>query len=246
MILKIINSNSAGNAYILTNNKETLLIECGVSIKLIKRAIDFNIHRVVACLVSHSHLDHCCAAKDIIKCGIKLYASHGTLEALNLDLARNTYVIAAGKTYRIGSFKILPFDIKHDCIEPLGFLISHEETGNILFLTDSFYVEYKFSNLHNIILEANYAQEILDEKTSDGTSQTFLRNRVMKSHMGLHTAINLLKANDLSQVNNIVLVHLSDVHSDEAMFVREVKNATGKKVTIADKNMEIEFNKTPI
>lgn len=55
----------------------------------------------------------------------------------------------------------------------------------------------------------------------------------------------MLAANDLSQVNNIVLIHLSDSNSDEKQFQKEVSELTRKNVTVASNGIEIQFNKTP-
>jgi ribonuclease BN (tRNA processing enzyme) len=63
--------------------------------------------------------------------------------------------------------------------------------------------------------------------------------------MSLDTCVNLLNANDLSKVNNIVLIHLSDSNSDEQAFKKRVSDETGKNVTVASNGMEINFNKTP-
>jgi phosphoribosyl 1,2-cyclic phosphodiesterase len=54
-----------------------------------------------------------------------------------------------------------------------------------------------------------------------------------------------LSAIDLSLVNNIVLVHLSDQNSDADLFKKTVENRFGKNVFIAGKNLNINFNKTP-
>ncbi len=55
----------------------------------------------------------------------------------------------------------------------------------------------------------------------------------------------MLKANDLRQVNNIVLIHLSDSNSDEKQFVKEITELTYKNVCAAVNGMEIDFKKTP-
>ena len=75
----------------------------------------------------------------------------------------------------------MPFDVKHDVAEPLGFLIEHEECGLVLFLTDSYYSEYTFPGLNNIIVEANYDQRILDQRLANGEDPKFLRDRVIVS-----------------------------------------------------------------
>ena len=144
----------------------------------------------------------------------------------------------------MGAYKIKAFDTKHDVKDPLGFLINHPESGNILFLTDSYYCEYTFKDLNNIIVEANYCQTILDRRLASGTNPKFLRDRVIESHMSLSTCKELLQANDLSHVNNIVLIHLSDGNSDAKRFKKEVQEATGKTVHVADAGMVIDFNKT--
>ena len=51
---------------------------------------------------------------------------------------------------------------------------------------------------------------------------------------------------NLSKVNNIVLIHLSNRNSDAVKFQKEIAATTGKNVYIADKGMVIEFNKSAI
>jgi phosphoribosyl 1,2-cyclic phosphodiesterase len=245
MQLKIVNSNSAGNCYILENETEALLIECGVSFKKILHALDFKISKVRGCIVSHEHLDHCKAAGDLAFQGINIYASLGTIESFG-EYHHRYHPISKHVAFELGGFRILPFDVKHDAAEPLCFLIKHEECGLVLFLTDSYYVEYVFSDLNNVIVEANYCEQILAEKVASGTSPQILKDRVLQSHMSIKTCKQFLRANDLSQVNNIVLIHLSDNHSDAARFQQEVLTLTGKTVHVAEAGMVIDnFNKTP-
>ena len=248
MELHVINSNSAGNCYVLRNNQESLIIECGVRFDLIKQALKFNLKSVVGCLVSHEHGDHAKAIHEVQKAGINVYASFGTHRACKtLDGAGNhrSIVLKSGEKVKIGGFTVLPFDTKHDAAEPLGFLIRHAETGLVLFLTDSYFSEYAFPGLNNVIVEANYCQQILDDRLRAGENPRFLRDRVITSHMSLETCKGLLRANDLSQVNNIVLIHLSDSNSHAERFKREVEEATGKVVHIATAKLTIPFNKNP-
>lgn len=246
MRLVVIGSSSAGNSYVLENEREALLIECGVKFNKIKQTLNFQLSKVAGCIVTHEHKDHCIAAQDVMTAGIKVYTTAGTAKAIGIAGHHRCQVIEKGPRYPIGGFKVMAFGVKHDAADPVGYLVQHEETGNVLFLTDTYYVEYTFKNLNNIIVEANYSKEILDERLRRGDSPEFLRNRVLQSHMSLETCKGLLAANDLKQVNNIVLIHLSDSNSNVGQFLREVKQATGKAVHIADAGMIIEnFNKTP-
>lgn len=245
MKLKVISTGSIGNAYILESENEALLIECGVNIMDIKKALDFDFSKVVGCLVTHEHQDHCKSFDDVMKLGIKTYSGAKTIAEINPDTFHNAMSIASKETLKIGNFKVMAFDVKHDAAEPLGFLIEHPECGKVLFLTDTNYCEYTFKGLNNIIIEANFSKEIIDRKFGSDSGKEFLRNRILRSHFSLENCKDMLSANDLSNVNNIVLIHLSDSNSNEKQFHKEVSELTGKTVTVASKGMVIPFNKTP-
>lgn len=48
-------SSSHGNAYIVTDGKTSVLLECGVTYKKLKQLTGFNLNKFAGCLVSHSH-----------------------------------------------------------------------------------------------------------------------------------------------------------------------------------------------
>ena len=245
MQLKIIGSNSAGNAYVLENDKEALLIECGVRWEKIKQAIGYNLSKIVGCIVTHNHLDHCKSVERVLGAGINVWATAGTHRAMGTDKHHRSKAVGYDYEFNLGGFTIKAFDVKHDCEDPVGYLISHPECGTVLFLTDSYYCEYNFKGLNNIIIEANYCQQILDKRVQDGMNPKFLRDRVITSHMSLDTCKKTLQAYDLGSVNNIVLIHLSDGNSDALRFKKEVEEVTGKTVFISEAGMTIPFNKTP-
>lgn len=245
MELQVIGTGSRGNAYILGNKDEVLLIECGVNIKEIKQALNFDLSKVVGCICTHEHFDHSKSIYDVMKLGIDTYASFGTLKARFVFEESRAKAIKSQKSFTIGNFRIMPFDVMHDAKEPLGFLIEHPDCGKVLFLTDTYYCKYTFPGLNNIIIEANYSKEIIDKKFGADSGMEFLRNRILKSHFSLANCKDMLSANDLTQVNNIVLIHLSDSNSDEKQFYKEVSELTGKNVTVASNGMIINFNKTP-
>ncbi|WP_324069867.1 MAG: MBL fold metallo-hydrolase [Flavobacterium sp.] len=245
MKLRIIGTGSKGNAYILGNENEALLIEAGVNIKEIKQALDFDYSKVVGCVVTHEHLDHCKSANDLMRLGIDVYTGAKTHQKINGDVIHRAMPIASRETIKLGNFKIMAFDVKHDAVEPLGFLIEHKDCGKVLFLTDTYYCKYTFPGLNNIIIEANYSKEIIDKKYGPDSDKEFLRDRILQSHFSLANCKDMLKANDLRQVNNIVLIHLSDSNSDEKQFHKEVSELTNKNVHVASNGMVIDFKKTP-
>lgn len=51
--LRVINSGSSGNGYVLESNGEKLLIELGVAWKDILKSLNYKIEDVAGCIVSH-------------------------------------------------------------------------------------------------------------------------------------------------------------------------------------------------
>ena len=107
MKLRIIGTGSKGNAYVLENEHEALLIEAGVNIKEIKQALDFDYSKVVGCIVTHEHLDHCKSANDLMRLGIDVYTGAKTHQKINGDVIHRAMPIASRETIKLGNFKIL-------------------------------------------------------------------------------------------------------------------------------------------
>jgi phosphoribosyl 1,2-cyclic phosphodiesterase len=235
MKLHVIGTGSKGNCYILeSNNNERLIIELGVRFKEIKEAIKFDLKSVEGCLCTHLHNDHAMSVKDAVKAGLNVYS---IIDQANIKIENK-------QTYQIGSFKVMPLEAKHD-VPCSMFLISHPESGVILFATDTIYLKYKFENLSHIIIEANYCENILDEYELYGRSNEYVSNRVRRSHMSVQQCEKTIMQNDISNVQNIVLIHLSDSNSHEVKFKKQIEETTKKNVTVASNGISIDLNKTP-
>lgn len=75
-------SGSRGNAYLVSDGVTPILLECGLSIKQIRQGLGFGLTEVAACLVTHEHQDHSKAIRDVLRMGVYVYASPGTIGAL--------------------------------------------------------------------------------------------------------------------------------------------------------------------
>jgi phosphoribosyl 1,2-cyclic phosphodiesterase len=244
MKLKVLGSSSKGNSYLLESSSgQILVLEAGIRLAEIKKQIEFKIMDIIGCLITHEHGDHAAYANQFTEAAIDVYCSKGTATKFKPHHRINT--ITALDSVRIGEFKVVPFNVIHDAAEPFGYLINHPECGTTLFLTDTFYSEFTFKGLNNIILEVNYDVDILDANIESGRLAPSIKSRIITSHMSIQTALELLEANDLSKVNNIVLIHLSDGNSHEINFKKEIEVATAKTVTVADTGTEVLLNKTP-
>ncbi|MCD8282061.1 MAG: MBL fold metallo-hydrolase [Prevotella sp.] len=246
MRLVILGSSSKGNCYLLDNGRECLMLECGVDLAETERALDFDISRIRAVAVTHEHGDHARYIRRCIALHLPVYCSRGTAEALELSYDNTIHALPAFAPVSAGGFKLMAFPTRHDAAEPFGFLISHPDCGTVLFATDTYLLPYKFAGLNNILIECNYRDDLLERNIYAERVTPAARKRIVKSHMSYETCIETLQENDLRTVNSIVLIHLSDGNSNAEEFRRGVSEATGKRVTVADKGVIIDpFNVTP-
>lgn len=233
MDIKVLASGSKGNCYWITDGTTPLLLECGISTREVRERIGFRLTEIAACLVSHEHQDHAKAVADVLRAGVEVYTSPGTIKALGLEHHR-LRPVRAKETFKVGTWTVRAFETQHDAQEPLGFLL-HSRASNerLLYATDTYYIRYKFPGLTHIMVECNYAADILEANVKRGSVPEVLKMRLLTSHFSLDNVKEFLKANDLSQVREIWLLHLSDGNSDAERFKREVQALTGRPVYIA-------------
>lgn len=232
MNITVIASGSSGNAYRIDDGETSLLLDAGIPLRLIKQALNFRVRDIAGCLITHAHGDHAKAAGDLAKAGVDIYTSKGTLDACRLT-GHRMKAVEALKEINIGTFAVLPFDVQHDAPDPLGFLLTSRATGEkLLYFTDTYYIKYRFTGLTHIMGECNYSMDIIEQSVRNGYIPPELVPRLIKSHMSLDHFLDLLKANDLRQVKQIYLLHLSNNNSDAERFKEAVQKLTGTEVYV--------------
>lgn len=245
MELIVLGSNSQGNCYLLVGQDEVLIIEAGIKFSEVKKALNYNISNIVGCLISHEHNDHAGCYMEYLGFGFPVLSPEAVyMHKGNSVMPPFAKIVQPGKGYKVGNFKVIPFEVQHD-VPAFGYQVDHPEMGRLVFLTDTFYCEYTFENVNYWLIEANYADDILDRNIADGRTPPSMRPRLLKSHMELETTKGILRANNLTHTLNIVLIHLSDGNSDESRFIREIACLTGKPTIAAKKGVELWIGKLP-
>jgi phosphoribosyl 1,2-cyclic phosphodiesterase len=226
-------SSSAGNLYSARAGDSALLLDCGIRMAEIRRALGFRVSGLAGCLLSHHHGDHSRAAADLMRAGVNVYASAGTWAGLGLH-GHRALVVAPGKHFRVRGYLVTPFDLRHDAEGTLGFVVQAPDGDRLLFICDTSHVVYTFgAGLTHIAIEANYSERLL--RHSDSPPEH--RARVLRNHMSLERALGVLAANDLSRLREVHLLHLSDRHADAAEFKAAVQRATGKPAYVAPRRL---------
>ena len=223
-------SGSTGNMYTLSDGAATIMLDCGLPVRKIQQLLGFKLPD--AALVTHEHMDHAKAVKDLQRLGIETYMTRGTARALDA-WGHRTNIVEDGHSYKITDrIKASVFRTEHDVNEPCGFLVE-DNADRVLYATDTYFLHYKFPYLTKIMIEANYSYKILADNVKNGSLHPAQQRRLMHSHFGIENVLDFLKANDLSWLKEIWLIHLSKGNADPAEFKRMVAAATGKPVYIA-------------
>lgn len=230
MKLKCISTGSSGNCYTLTsNNGETLILDCGIPIKEIKKGLNWNVKDVVGVLCTHKHLDHSKSLDDLKKMSIPVFAPYQR--------------IYNKKNY--GRFTIYPFplqtldgnwthtDANGEPCPIYGFLITHKEMGRMLYITDCELIKWKFKDINHILLGVNYDKDLIDR---DSTGKA---NHVFRGHLSIDTACDFVRANYSDSLQNVIMCHLSSENADSDSFIEKMKKvAYGANVDVAEPNKE--------
>ncbi len=225
MNIQTFHSSSKGNLYRVSDGHTALLIDPGVPLWQTKRDLEFKLSGVQGCLCSHEHKDHSKGLKGLLLAGIDAYVSRFTKAALDLS-GHRVHIIEAGKQFQVGTWTILPFDLPHD-VPNLGFLLV-SGSEKLVFATDCQYVSHLFRGITHIMIEANYALDILKANLKAGVLGIEAARRTIKNHMSLSTCIEFLKANDMAKVSEIWLLHLSSANSDAERFKTEIQKMTSR------------------
>lgn len=232
--MKCIGTGSNGNAYaLISNTGETLILDLGMSEKDIKIALDFNISNIVGALVSHTHNDHSKSVSKVEKWGVPVAKPYDS------DKDR--------QKYKFGSFNVISFALKdveneHWCHSnadgsecPIyGFLIKHEEIGNLLYITDTRYCKYTFPGINHILLGVNYDADLIDKDNPKYT-------HVLNGHLSVSEMEKMLKANDnADSLKNVILCHISTENGLAMEFVRKALKCVNNdcRVDVASKGKE--------
>ena len=233
MHLKCLGSSSAGNCYLLTSNSgETLILDCGIPIKEIKKGLNWNIRNVVGCIVSHVHSDHSKSLNDFKSMGIPVFAPYEKFEP-------HFYTKIYGE-FDVKDFPLTTTDNRwthtnadgSEC-PCYGFLITHPEMGRMLYVTDTNLIKWKFKGINHILLGTNYDKDLVNV---DNQSKA---NHVFRGHLSIDTACEFVKSNNSNDLQNVIMCHLSSENADSDSFIEKMKKvAKNANVDVAEPNKE--------
>lgn len=225
MRLKCLGSSSAGNCYLLTSESgETLILDCGIQIKEIKKGLNWNIMGIQGAVCTHCHRDHSLSLSELRNIGIDVF--HPSVD-------QNVGVVNFG-SFRVQSFDLTTLDggwthTNADGSECpcCGFLITHKEMGRMIYATDTELIKWKFKSINHILLGVNYDKDLIDNEDSAKV------NHVYRGHMSIDTACDFVKSNNSKNLQNVIMCHLSKNNADKDLFIDKMKS------TVPNANVDV-------
>ena len=209
-------SSSGGNAYVVEQGDDALLVDCGVCLKTLKAAYDLS--HVRAVLVTHNHADHVSGLRVFLnKFDVPVYANAMTAEA---TVAQEKVAAAAfacfenGQSFSVGPFEILPFSVPHDAADPVGYLVRGDVTyfhgTDIGTPLDSIGLKLAAADLAT--LESNHDAVML--RTSRRPPYLIQRIAGPRGHLSNDQACDLVRRFASPRLRQLYLAHLSGECND--------------------------------
>ena len=230
-------SGSSGNAYIIKNGNECVLLECGFEFpKLIDKLLmnGIELSQIKAVVVSHKHSDHAKCLNNFINMGFNVYCPASCLK--NPDLApSNVRIVKENSKFKLAEWlKVLCFETLHD-VECYGYIFL-DTTANetMLFITDTKFFDFKYKDYHYdyIFIECNHIRKRLEavmQKALDNHKQgdVYKYKRQSAYHLSLYGTKLFLKQLNLTDTKAVFLIHLSKEVCDDVVIKTEINKCYG-------------------
>lgn len=226
-------SGSSGNCHLIANNEYNLLIDAGLSGKMIQsrlQDIDFDPKKLRGIFVTHEHQDHICGVGILSRrFNLPIYANGKTWEAMETKLgnikSENIKVFSTNEPLYLGDLKITSYPISHDAAEPVGYTFEERDI-KISITTDLGYINEdildKIRDSHLVVLESNHDIDMLKA----GSYPYYLKRRILSDfgHLSNEAAGNVIVDLVKNNVKNVMLAHLSRENNFPELAMMTVKN----------------------
>lgn len=217
MRLCVLGSSSSGNATYLELGDTKLLIDAGLSLRIIKQRLEqigVDIDSLDGICITHEHTDHISGLKVLLRRHpIPVYTTRHTAVAVEsiLNINPEFYIFSPGEPFRIGDVQIEAFSVFHDAEDPVGFCFNYNDK-KIALASDLGYVttfvKRKLEQCHVLLIESNHDVSMLiaDQKRPWPVKQ---RIKGRQGHLSNECACKLVEQIAHKNLEHVVLVHLS-------------------------------------
>ena len=214
-------SGSSGNAYLVEHDGRLLLMDIGISYRMLKEelgALGFSPEEICAVLLTHEHRDHVAGLPAFTKHhpSVPVFASYGTYDGLSggeiferLNLSAFE-LIRPEQRFSAADIEFLPVSTSHDAEGPLAYR-GDTEGGSFALITDlgcwSEALAGQMEGLSALCLEANHDPNML--QMGPYPYPLKLRIESERGHLSNDDAAGLLIRLWHPGLKEVLLTHLS-------------------------------------
>ena len=248
-------SGSSGNCYYLTTGNTSILIDAGISIRVLKRTLktfDIDIDQIDAVFVTHDHADHIKAVGNLANEYDKLvYATEKVHAGINSNYCmtsklteRHIRIVQKDVSLQFGDLLITPFDVPHDSSDCVGYRV---EVDGVVFclITDAGMVtdEMKpfITRAHHLVIEANHDEEMV----MSGPYPQFLKERILSAtgHLSNRSCGEAIAQNMSQDLKHVWLCHLSEENNHPELARKTVESVLRSYGIVAGADLQLEVLK---
>ena len=159
-------SGSSGNALLVRTAGAILLVDCGIGVRRLQRAlaaVGLTVADIDAVLISHEHSDHIQELPRFVQQDTAVLSTRGSARAANVptrlwEETRDQHPV------RLADVEVVAIPVCHDAAEPCGFLI-RSAAGSVTVVTDlgcsSPAAVEAIAESRLVVLEANHDEAML-------------------------------------------------------------------------------------
>jgi phosphoribosyl 1,2-cyclic phosphodiesterase len=208
-------SGSKGNGTLIECGKTRVLVDCGFSLAETERRLQrlgCAPDSLSAVLITHEHGDHANGVGRLSRRHkIPVWLTVGTHNMVRDNKFSSQHFINVNSAFEIADLHITPYPVPHDAREPCQFVFS-DGAQRLGLLTDAGsitpHIVDLLQKLDGLLLECNYDARML----ATGPYPPKLKTRVggKYGHMDNHQARDLLQRIELSGLQHLLGMHLSE------------------------------------
>jgi phosphoribosyl 1,2-cyclic phosphodiesterase len=244
-------SGSSGNCYYLGTGGYGILIDAGVGIRTIRKALreyGVSFDKIIAVLITHDHVDHIKAVGSLgDKYNIPVYTTEAIHDRIlhnrvvRASLAQSRRVIEKEQPFSINEFQITAFEVPHDSIENVGYHIEFSGQTFVL-VTDIGHITDKIkeyaSRANHLVIETNYDEYMLQA----GKYPPYLKQRIGggMGHLSNRLSAEFIASIYNKNLQNVWLCHLSQDNNRPEIAFKAVEQALSDNGVAVGKSIKLE------
>jgi phosphoribosyl 1,2-cyclic phosphodiesterase len=232
MRFSVLGSGSAGNATVVECGGIRLLIDAGLSAKQLSVRLQqagIDPASLDGILLTHEHGDHVRGLKVFLKQNpIPVFTTAATARVVRETgiSGANWKFFEAGQIFEISNITIEAFAIQHDAVDPVGFVIKHQDQ-RLGLLSDAGFVTRSMTerlrNLDGLFVEANYDEALLEADTKRPWS---IKQRISSrhGHLSNQQVTDLVRDIAHPALGRLVFGHLSSDCNTPEIILKNIRD----------------------